>query len=169
MGVLDWNQLTMQLFVFLVTVATVLGAPAPQDEDAPVAVPYVHEEIAAEPYVHEDIAAEPYVHIEPENTVEEIPAEPYVHEEPVETHDIAAEAYVHEDIEAEAYVHEEPVPAAAPVLTYAFPYVTHAYTIPVAAAPVATKTEAAAPVAYAYAAPHTGCVNSVRSVVPCAV
>merc|ERR1712142_1116857 len=165
MGVLDWNQLTMQLFVFLATVATVLGAPAPQDEDAPVAVPYVHEEIAAEPYVHEDIAAEPYVHIEPENTVEEIPAEPYVHDEPVETHDIAAEPYVHED----------PVPAAAPVLTYAFPYATHAYTIPVAAAPVATKTEAAAPVAYAYAAPyayavpHTGCVNSVGSVVPCAV
>merc|ERR1739838_814921 len=165
MGVLDWNQLTMQLFVFLATVATVFGAPAPQDEDAPVAVPYVHE----------DIAAEPYVHIEPENTVEEIPAEPYVHEEPVETHDIVAEPYVHEDIEAEAYVHEEPVPAAAPVLTYAFPYATHAYTIPVAAAPVATKTEAAAPVAYAYAAPyayavpHTGCVNSVGSVVPCAV
>merc|ERR1712183_994883 len=148
MGVLDWNQLTMQLFVFLATVATVLGAPAPQDEDAPVAVPYVHEEIAAEPYVHE---------------------------EPVETHDIVAEPYVHEDIEAEAYVHEEPVPAAAPILTYAFPYATHAYTIPVAAAPVATKTEAAAPVAYAYAAPyayavpHTGCVNSVGSVVPCAV
>merc|ERR1711973_60880 len=132
MGVMGWNQLTMQLFVFLATVATVLGAPAPQDEDAPVAVPYVHEEIAAEPYVHEDI-------------------------------------------EAEAYVHEEPVPAAAPVLTFAFPYATHAYTIPVAAAPVATKTEAAAPVAYAYAAPyayavpHTGCVNSVGSVVPCAV
>jgi len=116
------------------------------------------------------------VHIEPENTVEEIAAEPYVHEEPVETHEIAAEPYVHEDIEAEAYVHEEPAAVAAPVFTYAaFPYATHAYTIPVAAAPVATKTEVAAPVAYAYAAPyfyaahHTGCVNSVGSVVPCAV
>merc|ERR1712112_334653 len=109
MGVLDWKQLTMQLFVFLATAATVLGAPAPQDEDIPAAVPYVHEEIAAEPYVHEDIAAEPYVHIEPENTVEEIPAEPYVH--------------------------EEPVPVAAPVRAYAYHYATHAYTIPVAAAP----------------------------------
>merc|ERR1712098_366719 len=136
-------------FAFLATVAIVLGAPAPQDEDIPAAVPYVHEEIAAEPYVHEEIAAEPYVHIEPENTVEEIAAEPYVH--------------------------EEPAPAAAPVFTYALPYATHAYTIPVAAAPVATETnEATAPVAYAYAAPyayavpHTGCVNSVGSVVPCA-
>merc|ERR1712098_657373 len=149
MGVLDWNRLTMQLFVFLATVAIVLGAPAPQDEDIPAAVPYVHEEIAAEPYVHE---------------------------EPVETHDIVAEPYVHEEVEAEAYVHEEPAPAAAPVFTYALPYATHAYTIPVAAAPVATETkEATAPVAYAYAAPyayavpHTGCVNSVGSVVPCAV
>merc|ERR1712123_228863 len=143
MGVLAWNQLTMQLLVILSTLAAVLAAPAPQDEDIPAAVPYVHE----------DIAAEAYVHIEPENTVEEI----------------AAEAYVHEDIEAEAYVHEEPVPALAPVFTYAaYPYATHAYTIPVAAAPVA-----AAPVAYAYAfpyayaVPHVGCVNSVGSIVPC--
>merc|ERR1740128_269124 len=146
----------MQLFVFLATFAAVLAAPAPQDEDIPAAVPYVH--------------------IEPENTVEEIAAEAYVHEEPVETHEIAAEPYVHEDIEAEAYVHEEPAAVAAPVFTYAaFPYATHAYTIPVAAAPVATKTDVAAPVAYAYAAPyfyaahHTGCVNSVGSFVPCAV
>merc|ERR1712106_1000917 len=101
MGVLTWNQLTMQLFVILSTLAAVLAAPAPQDEDIPAAVPYVHE----------DIAAEAYVHIEPENTVEEIAAE--------------------------AYVHEEPVPALAPVFTYAaYPYATHAYTIPVAAAPV---------------------------------
>ena len=112
--------------------------------------------------------------------MEEIAAEPYAHVEPVETHEIAAEPYVHEDIEAEAYVHEEPTAVAAPVFTYAaFPYATHAYTIPVAAAHVAAKTEVAAPatapVAYAYAAPffyaahHTGCLNSVGSVVPCAV
>merc|ERR1739845_259266 len=107
MGVLDWNQLTMQLFVFLATVATVLGAPAPQDEDAPVAVPYIHEEIAAEPYVHEEpvetaeIAAVPYTH-------EDIAAEAYVHEEPVETAEIAAEPYVHME------------PVAAPV-SYAAP------------------------------------------------
>merc|ERR1739838_1079557 len=142
-----------QFFVLLATFAAAFAAPAPQDEDIPAALPYVHEDIAAEAYVHD---------------------------EPVETKEIAAEPYVHEDIEAEAYVHEEPVAPAAPVFTYAaFPYATHAYTIPVAAAPVATKTEAVAPatapVAYAYAAPyvyavhHTGCVNSVGSIVPCAV
>merc|ERR1712128_296069 len=114
-----------------------------------------------------------------ENTVEQIAAEAYVHEEPVETHAIAAEPYTHEDIAAEPYVHEEPVAPAAPVFTYAaFPYATHAYTFPVATAPVATKTAAVAPaahVAYAYGTPyiftvpHTGCLNSVGSVVPCAV
>merc|ERR1712003_153179 len=70
---------------------------------------------------------------------EEIAAEPYVHDEPLETHDIAAEPYVHTEIEAEAYVHEEPVPAPA-VYQYA-----------------------------AVAAVKTGCINSVGSVVPCAV
>merc|ERR1719431_2389912 len=140
----------MQLLVLVATVGAVLGAPAPQDEDIPAAVPYVHEDIPAEPYVHQDIAAEPYEH-----------------EEPVDTHEIAAEPYVHEEVEAEAYVHEEPVP----VLTYALPYATHAYTIPVAAAPVSAK---GAPVGYAYAAPYAyavphGFVNSVGSVVPCAV
>merc|ERR550519_2195324 len=100
----------MKFFVLLATLAAAFAAPAPQEEESPAAIPYVHEE-------------------------------------PVETHDIAAEAYVH----------EEPVPVAvaAPVLSYAaYPY-AHAYTIPVAAAPVAAKTEAvvpAAPVAYAYAA-----------------
>merc|ERR1711892_970890 len=137
MGSSNLEQQTMQFFVLLATFAAAFAAPAPQDEDIPAALPYVHEDIAAEPYVHEDI-------------------------------------------EAEAYVHEEPVAPAAPVFTYAaFPYATHAYTIPVAAAPVATKTEAVAPatapVAYSYAAPyvyavhHTGCVNSVGSIVPCAV
>merc|ERR1712183_790551 len=121
-------ELTMQIFVLLATLAAVFAAPAPQDEDIPAAIPYVHEDIVAEPYVHEEPTA--------------------------------------------------PVAVAAPVVSYAaFPYATHAYTIPVAAAPVATKTVPTAPVAYAYAAPygyaytvpHTGCVNSVGSVVPCAV
>merc|ERR1712013_461363 len=61
-----------------------------------------------------------------------------------------------------------PVAAAAPVkYTYAAAPVKYTY----AAAPVATAV-AAAPVSYsypvAYAVPHTGCVNSVGSVVPCA-
>merc|ERR1711970_1587749 len=103
-------ELTMQIFVLLATLAAAFAAPAPQDEDIPAAIPYVHEEIVAEPYVHEDIAAEAYVHIEPENTVEELAAEPYVHE------DIAAEPYVHEEPTA-------PVAVAAPVVSYAaFPY-----------------------------------------------
>merc|ERR1711973_948570 len=110
-------------------VAVEAEAPAVVEEEAPAALPYVHDATGdvAEAYVHEEIpaveaaaeeeiAAEPYVH-------EEIAAEPYVPEE------IAAEAYVHDatgDV-AEEYVHVEPVvPAVAPVapaVTYAaYPY-----------------------------------------------
>merc|ERR1719209_313424 len=119
----------MKFFVLLATLAAAFAAPAPQEEESPAAIPYVHDE----PVETHDIAAEAYAH-----------------------EDIAAEAYAHEEIEAEPYVHEEPAPVAvaAPVLSYAaYPY-AHAYTIPVAAAPVAAKTEAVvptAPVAYAYA------------------
>merc|ERR1712123_178795 len=84
------NSYKMQFFVLLATFAAAFAAPAPQDEDIPAALPYVHEDIAAEAYVHD---------------------------EPVETNEIAAEPYVHEDIEAEAYVHEEPVAPADPVAT----------------------------------------------------
>merc|ERR1719333_1528671 len=100
----------MKLFLTLCFVALSAAAPAPQEEDvAPEALPYVHEEIAAEPYVHEEIEAEPYVH-------EEIAAESYVHEE------IAAEPYVAE-VEAEA-----PVAAVAPVAYAGYPFT---YTLPV--------------------------------------
>ena len=121
-----------QLSLCLVGLAA--AAPAPQEEAAPEAVAYVHEEIEALPYVHEEIEALPYVH-------EEIPAEAYVHEEPVETHDIAAEAYVHQEVEAEAYVHQEPAPA--PVVSYAVAPVAYAgypytYSLPVATAPAAS-------------------------------
>merc|ERR1711902_293334 len=94
----------------------------------------------------ESPAALPYVH-------EEIAAEPYVHDEPVETHDIAAEPYVHEEIAAEPYVHVEP--AVAPVV-YA------------AAAPIAYAGYPYAVAAPAYVAYHTGCVNNLGAVVPCA-
>merc|ERR1711892_1631894 len=112
------------------------------------AAPAPQESPAAEPYVHEEIAAEPYVHTE-------IAAEAYVHDEPVETAAIAAEPYVHAEIAAEPYLHVEPVAAAAPVV----------------AAPVAYAGGHVAYAGYphvAYAAYPTGCVNSVRSVVPCA-
>merc|ERR1739848_771028 len=54
----------------------VYSAPAPQ-EDAPGAVPYIHEEIEALPYEHDATGdvAEAYVH-------EEVEALPYVHQEP---------------------------------------------------------------------------------------
>merc|ERR1711911_212206 len=111
---------------------------------------------APAPQEDEMIEAVPYVH-------EEVAAEPYVHDEPVDTHDIAAEAYVH----------DEPAPAVyqfagvAPVAYAGYPYT-------VAVAPSApAKDVKVAP--YAIAAPYylaavkTGCINSVGSVVPCAV
>merc|ERR1719340_390490 len=107
----------MKLLLSLCLVVLAAAAPAPQEEAAPEAVAYVHEEI---------------------------PAEAYVHEEPVETHDIAAEAYVHQEVEAEAYVHQEPAPA--PVVSYAVAPVAYAgypypSSLPVATAPAAS-TEA---------------------------
>merc|ERR1712002_456684 len=92
----------MQFLVLLSAVTLALTAPMPEGEEAPAALPYVH-----------DVTGE------------------------------TAEAYVHDaagDV-AEAYVHEEPVVAAVS-------YATHPYTVPVAY--------------------HTGCVNNVGSVVPCA-
>merc|ERR1712130_328496 len=112
----------------------------------------------------------------------------------VEPESPAAVAYVHEEIPADEYVHEEP---AVPVVAYTgYPYV-HAYAgypygaVAYAALPAAApaveavaETKAAEPVAapvapltYAYGYPygfpayfaHTGCVNSVGSVVPCAL
>merc|ERR1719333_1265431 len=133
----------MKLFLTLCFVALSAAAPAPQEEDvAPEAIAYVHEEIAAEPYVHEEIEAEPYVH-------EEIEAEPYVHEEPVPA----------------------PVAAVAPVayagyypFTYSLPVAT---SVAAKAVPASTTYAVAAPTYY-IAAVKTGCINNVGSVVPCA-
>merc|ERR1711872_173784 len=147
---------TMKLFLTLCFVALSAAAPAPQEEDvAPEAEPYVHEEIAAESYVHEEIAAEPYV------------AE-------VEAEAPAALPYVHEEIAAEPYVHDEPVAApvaaVAPVAYAGYPFT---YTLPVAtsvaakAVPASTTYAIAAPTYY-IAAVKTGCINNVGSVVPCA-
>merc|ERR1712112_267841 len=156
LGLFVYSQPNMKLLVFLF--ASALALPRPAEEaaevvaevaavkpEAPVAVPYVHEEIEAEPYVHEEIDAEPYVHddIAAEAYVhEDIEAVPYVHEEV---------AYNHEDIPAEEYVHVEgpSAPAAAPLVYTGLPYV-HAYA------------------GYPYLTYHTGCVNNVGSVVPCA-
>merc|ERR1711964_332279 len=135
---------TMHTFVLLSIVSLAFAAPMPEAEEAPAALPYVHDATGdvAEAYVHEEIPAVEAV------AEEEIAAEPYVHEE------IAAEAYVHDatgDV-AEEYVHVEPV--VAPAVTYAaYPY---------------AGVYAGHAVAYPYAVYHTGCVNSVSSVVPCA-
>jgi len=174
-----------------------LVAEAEVEQDI-AAVPYVHEEIEAIPYVHEEIEALPYEHEEIEavvDKVEDIPAEayahedidalPYVHEEP---------AYNHEEIAAEEYVHVEgaSAPVAAPVVytglpcygllcTYAgLPTLTA--TLPKAEVKAAAAKPVVSPVAYTYGYPHpyglsaypyflhhTGCVNSVGSVVPCAL
>merc|ERR1711909_260583 len=127
----------MQFFVLLSAVSLAFAAPMPEGEEAPAALPYVHDATGdvAEPYVHEEIAAVPYVH-------EEIEAAPYEHDA---TGDVA-----------EVYTHVEPVVApVAPVTYAAYPY-AGVYT----GHPI-TYT------AFPYAV-HTGCVNSVGSVVPCA-
>merc|ERR1712025_749785 len=195
-GLYVYSQPNMKLLVFLFASALALPRPAEEaavevaevaaeEAEAPVALPYVHEEIEAEPYVHEDIAAEAYVH-------EDIEAVPYVHEEV---------AYNHEDIPAEEYVHVEgpSAPANAPLVYTGLPYV-HAYAgypytalsyagLPTLTAAIpkaeAKAAEPAKPVAspvlysggytypyglsaYPYLSYHTGCVNNVGSVVPCA-
>merc|ERR1711942_324949 len=131
---------TMHTFVLLSIVSLAFAAPMPEGEEAPAALPYVHDATGdvAEPYVHEEI---PAVEAAAE---EEIAAEPYVHDA---TGDVAEE-----------YVHVEPVvPVVAPVA----PAVTYA------AYPYA-GVYAGHAVAYPYAVYHTGCVNNVGSIVPCA-
>merc|ERR1712021_209329 len=171
-----------------------LVAEAEVEQDI-AAVPYVHEEIEALPYEHEeieavvdkveDIPAEAYAH-------EDIDALPYVHEEPAYNHEeIAAEEYVH--------VEGASAPVAAPLVytglpyvhSYAgYPYTALSYAGPPPPTATLPKTEVKAaeakpvvsPVAYTYGYPHpyglsaypyflhhTGCVNSVGSVVPCAL
>merc|ERR1712145_27813 len=134
----------------------------------------------------------------PEEGMEAPEALPYVHDATGDVADASspeAEAYVHDatgDV-AVPYVHEEPVVApvvAAPAVTYAaYPYTYGAYPYLHAGAHVvapevevkAAEPAAVAPVTYAayphygyagypyaVAAYHTGCVNNVGSVVPCA-
>merc|ERR1712088_363723 len=92
----------MQFLVLLSAVALAFASPIPDGDEAPAALPYVHDATG-------DVAVA------------------YVHEEPVVA----------------------PVAVAAPAITYAaYPY------------------HAGYP--YAVAAYHTGCVNHLGSVVPCA-
>merc|ERR1712032_1667845 len=152
----------MQFLVLLSAVAMAFASPIPEEGmESPEALAYVHDATG-------DVA------------VDDSPE---------------ADAYVHDvtgDV-AEPYVHVEPVVApvvAAPAVTYAaYPYTYGAYPYlaagaHVVAAPAAEVKAAAAPAAvalvtyaayphyagypYAVAAYHTGCVNNVGSVVPCA-
>merc|ERR1712149_115123 len=147
----------MQFLVLLSAVALAFASPIPEEGmEAPEALAYVHDATgdvavddspAALPYVHDatgDVAdasspeAEAYVH-----DVTGDVAEPYVHVEPVAAPVVAAPAKVEVKAAAPA--------AVAPVTYAAYPY-AHGY----------------AGYPYAVAAYHTGCVNNVGSVVPCA-
>merc|ERR1711887_286571 len=144
----------MQFLVLLSAVAMAFASPIPEEGmEAPEALAYVHDATG-------DVA------------VDDSPAAlPYVHDATGDVADVSspeAEAYVHDvtgDV-AEPYVHVEPV--VAPVVA------APAAEVKAAAAPaaVAPVTYAAYPhyagYPYAVAAYHTGCVNNVGSVVPCA-
>merc|ERR1711887_212941 len=165
----------MQFLVLLSAVAMAFASPIPEEGmEAPEALAYVHDATG-------DVA------------VDDSPAAlPYVHDATGDVADVSspeAEAYVHDvtgDV-AEPYVHVEPVVApvvAAPAVTYAaYPYTAAGAHVVAAPAKVEVKAAAApaavAPVTYAayphyagypyaVAAYHTGCVNNVGSVVPCA-
>merc|ERR1712212_439242 len=145
----------MQFLVLLSAVALAFASPIPEEGmEAPEALAYVHDATG-------DVA------------VDDSPAAlPYVHDATGDVADVSspeAEAYVHDvtgDV-AEPYVHVEPV--VAPVVAAPAAAEVKAAAAPAAVAPV---TYAAYPhyagYPYAVAAYHTGCVNNVGSVVPCA-
>merc|ERR1712025_1008790 len=166
----------MQFLVLLSVVALAFASPIPEEGmEAPEALAYVND-ATGDVAVDDSPAALPYVHDATGDVADASSPE--------------AEAYVHDvtgDV-AEPYVHQEPVPVvAAPAVTYAaYPYTYGAYPY-LAAGAVVPKVEvkaaeapaAVAPVTYAaypyhhaypyaVAAYHTGCVNNVGSVVPCA-
>merc|ERR1712158_78826 len=137
----------MQFLVLLSAVALAFASPIPDGDEAPAALPYVHD-ATGDVAVDDSPAALPYVHDATGDVADDASpaAEPYVHDA---TGDVAV-----------AYVHEEPVVApvavAAPAIAYAgYPYTYAAY-----------PYHAGYP--YAVAAYHTGCVNHLGSVVPCA-
>merc|ERR1711970_985414 len=157
----------MQFLVLLSAVALAFASPIPDGDEAPAALPYVHD-ATGDVAVDDSPAALPYVHDATGDVADDASpaAEPYVHDA---TGDVA------------------PVAVAAPAVTYAaYPYTYGAYPY-LAAGAVVPKVEvkaaeapaAVAPVTYAaypyhhaypyaVAAYHTGCVNNVGSVVPCA-
>merc|ERR1712111_255411 len=144
----------MQFLVLLSAVALAFASPIPEGDEAPAALPYVHD-ATGDVAVDDSPAALPYVHDATGDVADDASpaAEPYVHDA---TGDVAV-----------AYVHEEPVVApvavAAPAVTYAaYPYTYGAYPYLAAGAYAAYPYHHAYP--YAVAAYHAGCVNNVGSV-----
>merc|ERR1712077_113328 len=152
----------MQFLVLLSAVALAFASPIPEEGmEAPEALPYVHD-ATGDVAVDDSPAALPYVH----DATGDV-AVPYVHEEPVVAPVVAATyaAYPY-TYGAYPYLH-----AGAHVVAPVAPKVEVKAAAPAAVAPV---TYAAYPhygyagYPYAVAAYHTGCVNNVGSVVPCA-
>merc|ERR1711990_535688 len=153
----------MQFLVLLSAVALAFASPIPEEGmEAPEALAYVHD-ATGDVAVDDSPAALPYVH-----DVTGDVAEPYVHVEPVVAPVVAAPAVTY---------------AAYPYTYGAYPYLAAGAHVVAAPAKVEVKAAAApaavAPVTYAayphyagypyaVAAYHTGCVNNVGSVVPCA-
>merc|ERR1712088_81764 len=142
----------MQFLVLLSAVALAFASPIPEEGmEAPEALAYVHDATG-------DVA------------VDDSPAAlPYVHDATGDVADVSspeAEAYVHDvtgDV-AEPYLHVEPV--VAPVVAAPAKVEVKAAAAPAAVTYAAYPHYAGYP--YAVAAYHTGCVNNVGSVVPCA-
>merc|ERR1719500_1208827 len=129
----------MQFLVLLSAVALAFASPIPEEgAEAPEALAYVHD-ATGDVADASAPAAETYVH-----DVTGDVAEPYVHVEPAVAPVVAAPAKVEVKAAAPA--------AVAPVTYAAYPYAHAGY----------------AGYPYAVAAYHTGCVNNVGSVVPCA-
>merc|ERR1711892_734723 len=144
------TNLPMMKFLVVLFTSSALALPKPAEE-ALVAEAEVEQDIAAVPYVHEEIAAEEYVHVE------------------------GASAPI------AAPVVYTGLPCYGLLCTYAgLPTLTA--TLPKAEVKAAAAKPVVSPVAYTYGYPHpyglsaypyflhhTGCVNSVGSVVPCAL
>merc|ERR1712076_323614 len=150
----------MQFLVLLSAVAVAFASPIPEEgAEAPVALAYVHDATG-------DVA------------VDDSPAAlPYVHDATGDVADDASPA-------AEPYVHDATGDVAVAYAGYPYTYGTYPYLAAGAVAPKVEVKAAAAPAAvapvtyaaypyhagypYAVAAYHTGCVNHLGSVVPCA-
>merc|ERR1711936_900563 len=159
----------MQFLVLLSAVALAFASPIPEEGmGAPVALAYVHD-ATGDVAVDDSPAALPYVHDATGDVADDASpaAEPYVHDA---TGGVAV-----------AYAHEEPVvaPVAVAAPAGAYPYLAAGAVAPKVEVKAAAAPAAVAPVTYAaypyhadypyaVAAYHTGCVNHLGSVVPCA-